>query len=82
MTHQVQQAGPQLIVLDYTGWGVTGSNVMLLPSQTLPPSDVPSSSSSGLSSGAVAGIVVGSVVGAALLMLVVTAVLLKRRCGG
>ena len=70
------------------GWGVNGSLVTLLPDTPLPlledpPHPSPSaSSSSGLFSGAVVGIVVGSIVGAALFMLVVATVLLKRRCGG
>ena len=72
----MQQASPQLILLDYmSGWGVNGSLVTLLPDQPLPllsPSSFPSmvvSSSQGqsLSTGAMAGIVVGSIAGAAIL---------------
>ena len=76
LTHQVQRASPQLIMLDYmSGWGVNGSLVTLLPDTPLPlltPSPFPSMEASssqgqGLSTEAMAGIVVGSIAGAAIL---------------
>ena len=86
LTHQVRQASPQLIMLDYmSGWGVNGSLVTLLPIQPLPlltPSPCPSmaaSSSHGLSTGAMAGLVVGSIAGAAILT-GAAALLLLHRC--
>ena len=60
----------------FSGWGVNGSLVTLLPDMPLPQQAPPpnlhqaasSSTASALSAGAVAGIVVGSVFGAALLV--------------
>ena len=75
-------ATPAYIVLDqYVGWGVNGTQITLLPSQALPAAQATSSDSSGeeVEPGVVVGAVLGSVCGAALIALAGLYVWRRRR---